>query len=406
MYNKFSMISRLRPHLHTVILCICWYIISSLASQVTKKILTLCPLPLFLGEFQFIYTAFLAAISCQIAYVNPQFHNIFPKGTFPDYDNTAKYNKYNKRVFLPAITKPSKHIIETVLPLGLFQFVGKYFGHTATSLVPVSTVASIKTLSPLFILMFQKLLRIKTLTIDKSLAFSLTSLVLGVWIIVNEDGKNHKKRTASNAGFSTYGIICAIISMFIFVGQNIYGKSVFTFKSTPLTELPQSHNLHREESPLPMYEKPRETTPNNFHSVKPKKYDKLTLMIYISSVGFMLSFGWFITLELPTIWRYISYGEGSEFIQEIPWKLFFLNGTFHFIQAMITFHLLGEVSTLTYSIANLMKRIAIISVSWLFIGGPITLLQILGLLINTIGLFLYEKCSNGKKLQQQKLRPE
>lgn len=396
------MFSRLRPHLHTVILCICWYIISSLASQVTKKVLTLCPLPLFLGEFQFIYTALLAALSCQIAYMSPTFRHIFPQGTFPNYDNHAKYNMHKKLDIFPAITKPTKHIIETVLPLGLFQFVGKYFGHKATSLVPVSTVASIKTLSPVFILIFQKLLRIKTLKIDKSLAFSLASLVLGVWIIVNEDTKNHKKRTASKTGYSTYGTICAIISMFIFVGQNIYGKSVFTFKSTPISKFTQESHLHREESPLPIYTEQKDS--QNFHSVKPKKYDKLTLMIYISSVGFLLSFGWFITLEFPLIWKYITQDDNSDCIESIPWKLFFLNGTFHFIQAMITFHLLGEVSTLTYSIANLMKRIAIISVSWVFVGGPITFLQIFGLLINTLGLFLYEKCSNRKK--REKLRPE
>lgn len=394
--------ARLRPHIHIVILCACWYIISSLASQVTKKILTVCPLPLFLGEFQFVYTALLAAISCQIAFMFPTFRHIFPKGTFPDYDN-IKQNRLNHQNILPAITKPTRHVIETVLPLGLFQFIGKYFGHTATSLVPVSTVASIKTLSPLFILMFQKMLRIKTLQIDKALSFSLTALVLGVWIIVNEDSKNHKKRSGSNKGYSTYGILCAIISMFIFVGQNIYGKSVFTFKSSPVSKLQQDSQLYREESPLPIYSE--ESNSNNFPSVKPKKYDKLTLMIYISTVGFMLSFCWFITLELPIIWNHVYYGIGSDSIETIPWILFIVNGTFHFIQAMITFHLLGEVSTLTYSIANLMKRIAIISVSWVFVGGPITLMQIFGLIINTVGLFLYEQCSNGKK-SQKKLRPE
>ena len=398
------MLSRLRPYLHIVILCICWYIISSLASQVTKHILTLCPLPLFLGEFQFVFTAFLASISCHIAYLSPKFRHIFPQGTFPDYDSRIGFNSYGKPDFLPAITKPTKHIIETVLPLGLFQFVGKYFGHKATSLVPVSTVASIKTLSPLFILMFQKLLRINTLPIDRSLAFSLISLILGVWIIVNEDSKYHKKRQMATSNYSTYGLICAVISMFVFVAQNIYGKSVFTFKSTPVTEFEKRHHLHREYSPLPIYNE-QDKSSYDSHSKKPKKYDKLTLMIYISVIGFLLSLGWFVTLELPIIWRHIRGGDVSDTIETIPWKLFILNGTFHFIQAMITFHLLGEVSTLTYSIANLMKRIAIISVSWLFVGGPITFLQIFGLLVNTAGLFLYERCSNKNK-SPQKLRPE
>lgn len=411
------MLQRLMPHLHVILLCICWYIISSLASQVTKQILTVCSLPLFLGEFQFIYTAALATLSCYLSFYLPAFYNIFPVGTFPDYKN----KRIRGSSFSNVITKPSKHIIETVLPLGIFQFVGKYFGHSATSMVPVSTVASIKTLSPLFILIFQKLLKISTLPIDKTLSFSLFSLVIGVWIIVQQDSINHKKKNLD--GHSTWGIICAVISMFIFVGQNIYGKKVFTFKTSPADRFQLKHGLHREDSPLPIYNNGT-FSDNNFvqegdydsdHSkrFKPinnnnketmKKYDKMTLMIYISSIGFSLSFFWFITMEFPIIYHYIMNDVAHKSIQYIPWKLLFLNGTFHFIQAMITYHLLGEVSTLTYSIANLMKRIAIISVSWLFAGGPITILQIFGLLINTSGLFFYEQCSNKKKQVKSRIK--
>ncbi|CCF58756.1 hypothetical protein KAFR_0F01590 [Kazachstania africana CBS 2517] len=380
-------LDRLKPHVHIIILCICWYTISSLGSQVTKKILTVCPLPLFLGEFQFIYTALLAAISCYAASRSNSIYEIFPVGTFPD--KAAKV----------IITKPSRHIFETVLPLGLFQFVGKYFGHTATSLVPVSTVASTKTLSPVFILLFQKLLRIKTLRFTGVLSFSLISLILGVWIIVREDSKFHRTSVSDGDGYSTYGVFCAIVSMFIFVFQNIYGKKVFTFKSSTL----KLDNLHREESPLPLYSGKK--VESKFRPVLPaQKYDKLTLMIYISTVGFMLSLGWFLTLEFPVLVRYVIYEEKIDKIEYIPWKLFLLNGTLHFVQAMVTFHLLGELSTLTYSIANLMKRIAIISVSWIIASRSINYLQVFGLLINALGLFLYERCSNEQKLQ--KLRPE
>ena len=102
-------------------------------------------------------------------------------------------------------------------------------------------------------------------------------------------------------------------------------------------------------------------------------------------------------LELPLIWGYIFNGTSTELIKCMPWKLYFLNGTFHFLQAMITFYLMGEVSTLTYSIANLMKRIAIISVSWIFVGRMITFHQVFGLLLNVFGLFLYERCSSQRK---------
>lgn len=389
------MLLRIRPYIHIVVLCLCWYIISSLGSQVTKKILTVCSLPLFLGEFQFIYTAFLAVLSCHLAYYCPKFRKTFPKGTFPEYKTDN--HKYSLQ---DIITKPSKHIFQTVLPLGLFQFVGKYFGHTATSLVPVSTVASIKTLSPVFILFIQKLLKISTLKLDRILALSLSSLVFGVWIIVNEDSKSRGK--SSTVEYSTYGVICAILSMLIFVGQNIYGKKVFTFQSSAATRFQKLHGLHREDSPLPIYASKSDNSTQKL--TKEVKYDKLTLMIYISTVGFLLSFCWFMTIEFPILLNYVIYDIPSDKIKYIPWKLFLLNGTFHFLQAMIAFHLLGEISTLTYSIANLMKRIAIISVSWVFIGRPVTFLQIFGLLINVCGLFLYERCSAQNNIIKK--RPE
>ncbi|CAI4044267.1 hypothetical protein SUVZ_10G0190 [Saccharomyces uvarum] len=402
MFQRLSV--SIRHNAHIIFLCICWYFISSLASQVTKQVLTVCPLPLFLGEFQFIYTAMLAWCSCFIAYNYPKFYHIFPKGTFPEYygnggDSNRMMRKPSKLSSL--IISPSRPILQTVLPLGLFQFVGKYFGHTATSLVPVSTVASIKTLSPMFILLLQKLLKISTLKVTLTLTFSLCTLVFGVWIIVQED--NRLPASANDLKeFSNYGIICAVISMFIFVLQNIYGKTVFTYRSQNYSSQTNSGSS-RQDSPLPIYEKSNEQPA--MENV-PKSYDKLTLMIYISLVGFCLSFCWFITLEFPILFKYFLGTDNSvTVIQTFPVSLLLLNGTFHFIQAMITFHLLGEVSTLTYSIANLMKRFAIIAVSWVFIGRRITWLQIVGLVLNTLGLFLYERCTSQSKTKI-KFRPE
>lgn len=133
MFQQLS--ASIRHNAHIIFLCISWYFISSLASQVTKQVLTVCPLPLFLGEFQFIYTAVLAWFTCYIAYSFPGFYRIFPNGTFPEYyiDDRETSRAARKESKLSSlIIPPSNPILQTVLPLGLFQFVGKYFGHTAT----------------------------------------------------------------------------------------------------------------------------------------------------------------------------------------------------------------------------------------------------------------------------------
>lgn len=370
-------------YFHIVLLCLCWYIISSFASQVTKRILTIHPLPLFLGEFQFAYTALLAALCCLIAKRFVGFHSKFPEGTLPEYHDTF-HPRYQRTVF----TKPTKHVLLTVLPLSIFQFVGKYFGHTATSLVPISTVASIKTLSPVCIIFLQKLIKVNSIQLGGQVFVSLACIILGVWIIVSEDSRaysriNSIKDSDHSEEYSSYGIFCAVSSMVIFASQNIYGKGVFTYRQD------HSSKLDKAVSPLPFYAE-RKDAPKIPVSIK---YDKLTLMTYISLVGFSLSFGCFMSLEFSTV-----YNEIRQFgINYIPWALFFINGTFHFLQAMITFQLLGEVSTLTYSIANIMKRIVVVAVSWILAGRQITVNQLLGLLLNVFGLFLYERYNSKKK---------
>lgn len=375
-------------YFHIILLCLCWYIISSVASQVTKKILTTHPLPLFLGEFQFAYTAFLACICCVLASNFPSFHERFPEGTVPQYHDES-HPQYQKHTF----TRPTQHLFLTLLPLSLFQFVGKYFGHMATSLVPISTVASVKTLSPVCIVFIQKFFDISNFRLGTQTYVSLGCIILGVWIIVGEDSKDTSKgglveSATESVEYSSYGILCAVSSMLIFAAQNVYGKGVFTYKQE------SSNRLDKAVSPLPVYVERK----GNLSIPESIKYDKLTLMLYISLVGFSLSFGWFITWEFSTVYEEImQFGFST-----IPWKLLFLNGTFHFLQAMIAYQLLGEVSTLTYSIANIMKRIVVIFVSWVVSSRKITPNQVLGLLLNVLGLFLYERFNSKKPKAQRK----
>ncbi|QEU61915.1 hypothetical protein KDRO_E07980 [Kluyveromyces lactis] len=354
------------------IVCLCWYSISSFGSQVTKRILTECPMPLFLGEFQFIFIGLSAFITCFVGYYVPPVRRLFPDGIFPNYSDTGT----------KIIVRPSKDVLYTVFPLGLFQFIGKYYGHRATSLVPVSTVASVKTLSPIFIILAQKLLKRNELKLNKAIYLSLMCVMLGVWVIVYSDTKNlapkiNNAESDDNTGSSSYyGILFAILSMLIFVGQNMYAKNIFTYRTN---ELPTTNKYDA-----------------TWQKTSPKKYDKLTLMMYISAVGFLLSIGWFVTLELPTLCSNF-FNEPHDI--EIPWRLIMLNGVLHFLQSMITFYLIGEISTLSYSIANIMKRIAIISFSWMYTSHHITSVQLLGMVLNVTGLFFYKRLMKFKNTE-------
>lgn len=119
------------------------------------------------------------------------------------------------------------------------------------------------------------------------------------------------------------GIFYATLSLFIFVAQNIYGKTVFTFNQ-------KSANNHANlaigdnssaaiinndfsDTILPLNNSsPDFLNYNDDNSDKVKfklklnnsnsnrnQYDKLTLLLHCSALGFLISLPWFLYIELP-----------------------------------------------------------------------------------------------------------
>ncbi|KAH3684388.1 hypothetical protein WICPIJ_004637 [Wickerhamomyces pijperi] len=403
--------------LEIILSCLLWYSVSSASSQVTKLILNDFPYPLALGEIQFIIVSVLSILTVFLFKLFPYLHSLFPKGTIPPKEQSIRDTLV-----------PTMHILMTVLPLGCFQFLGKWFSHSATALVPVSTVAGVKTLSPfVLVLTYRLLYKVKFPT---ATYLTLAPLILGILMIVVADKKGTLERVQSEAQTLTndsilcahnIGILYAALSLLVFVSQNIYGKTVFTYN--------QKHfNDHQElalgksssEIVLPIYndlsekEIEQRKAARNYEaqvaqaqkSTRPmttagrKKYDKLTLLLFCSIVGSLLSLPWFLIYEYPIISTAVSaipetIEEGNNSITVstlvIPWHLLMINGMSHFCQSMIAFHLLGAMATVSYSVASMMKRITIIVVSIAYTGKSITGLQFMGIFLTAIGLYSYDR---------------
>ena len=74
--------------------------------------------------------------------------------------------------------------------------------------------------------------------------------------------------------------------------------------------------------------------------------------------------------------------------------LLFLNGTVHFAQNMLALQVLAHVSPVTYSIANLFKRVFVILVAIAWFGQSVTAPQWLGIVLTFVGLYLYNSAKN------------
>lgn len=89
----------------------------------------------------------------------------------------------------------------------------------------------------------------------------------------------------------------------------------------------------------------------------------------------------------------------SDLTMKTIW-LVMIHGIAHFFQAMLAFQLIGSLSSVNYSVANIMKRIVVISVAVLW-ETKVNLIQVFGVILTIVGLYGYDKWGLSKKNGRQ-----
>jgi solute carrier family 35 protein E1 len=158
------------------------------------------------------------------------------------------------------------------------------------------------------------------------------------------------------------GLVCAFGSTLIFVSQNIFFKKIMPTNA--------------------------ETTSS--------KLDKTNLLYFSSGMAFLLmvpvwlySDAW--RLVLPT-WRIAFY--------------FFLNGTVHYAQNLLAFAILGSTSPVTYSIASLVKRIAVICLAIIWFKQSVHGTQAVGIALTALGLLMYNNAKRDVERGERRMRQD
>ncbi|CCH59127.1 hypothetical protein TBLA_0B02850 [Henningerozyma blattae CBS 6284] len=357
--------------LDVTVLCLFWYVLSSISSNLTKAVLRRFPHPVALTELQFLLSASLCvSFVTLINYIQkPQIRTTkiakalmnFPDGILPTY-----LNGDFKAQVIGKFLSPYKLIILTTFPMGIFQFVGHIASHNATAVIPVSLVQSVKALSPLMTVLYYKVLENKVY--NPMTYYTLLLLVLGVIVTCfsTSSKKASKISVSSSSKFS--GLVYAFVAMIIFVSQNIFAKNILSVKQS--------------KSILPSGKK--NETHSDDKSISPTHLDKITILFYCSCMGFLMTLPLFLTSEL-TCERSIFHDlTGRVFILIVSHALS------HFIQALLAFQLIGMLSSVNYSVANIMKRIVIISVSLVW-ESKLNVMQIIGLSLTMCGLYGYDR---------------
>ncbi|KAH9893514.1 triose-phosphate transporter family-domain-containing protein [Cubamyces lactineus] len=320
-----------------VLLCALWYTTSALSSNTGKSIMTSFRYPVTLTFVQF---GFVAAYC--LLFMSP----------------LVRFSK---------LRSPNKAIIQSTLPMGVFQVGGHIFSSMAISRIPVSTVHTIKALSPLFTVAAYALLF--GVSYSPKTYISLLPLTLGVMLACSFD------MSASNA----MGLLCAFGSAIVFVSQNIFFKKI----------VPSGHS-----------------------SQSSHKLDKLNLLFYSSGMAFLLMIPIWVYYDLPALLAasadpshiaHPSHGHDVSGHHSVLYY-FVANGTVHFAQNIIAFVILASTSPVTYSIASLIKRVAVICIAIVWFAQPVHPVQAVGITMTFVGLYMYNAAKGDVEKGEHKMR--
>ncbi|KAI0306106.1 triose-phosphate transporter family-domain-containing protein [Multifurca ochricompacta] len=248
------------------------------------------------------------------------------------------------------LRRPTRAILKDTLPMGCFQVGGHIFSSMAISRIPVSTTHTIKALSPLFTVAAYALLF--GVRYSAKTYISLLPLTLGVMLACSFD------ISASNS----VGLLCAFGSAIVFVSSNIFFKRIMPTGSS------SSHH----------------------------KLDKLNLLFYSSSMAFLLMIPIWVFTDLPLLMAaratepgHITHPAHGHTATHSVTYYTLLNGIVHFAQNIIAFVILASVSPVTYSIASLFKRVAVICIALVWFNQRVHPIQGIGIALTFLGLWMY-----------------
>ncbi|KAF8323505.1 triose-phosphate transporter family-domain-containing protein [Cantharellus anzutake] len=323
--------------LRFVFMCLLWYMSSAMSSNTGKVILNHFRFPITLTIIQFAFVSGLSALVC-----HPSFN-------------------------ISTLRRPTKAILWNTVPMAVFQVGGHMFSSVAISRIPVSTVHTIKALSPLFtVAAYAALFGVKY---SPATYISLLPLTAGVMLACSFD--------VSAADF--IGLVSAFGSAIVFVSSNIFFKKVMPSSGSGSGTAP------------------------------PHKLDKINLLLYSSGIAFLLMIPVWVSSDfgpLMSLWSTTGVRDSRSIANsgKIVILNFFLNGVVHWGQNLIAFAVLSSTSPVTYSIASLIKRIAVICIAIIWFNQHIHPVQGIGIILAFVGLWMYNNAKGDVEKGESKVR--
>jgi len=228
-----------------------------------------------------------------------------------------------------------------LFPLALAKFLSSVLAHVSVWKVPVHYAHTVKASMPLFTVL---LTRVMFGVRHSTLVYcSLLPIVLGVAVA-----------TLTEISFDIVGLLSALMATAGFAIITVFSKKAL--KDTGMHHLRLLH--------------------------------KLGLMAAI--------------MFLP-VWLLVDAPKIPGELSSEVCVLLAVDGCLHWLQNLLAFTLLKLVTPLTYAVANVTKRIAVITVSLLLLKNPVTTTNMGGMMMAILGVFCYNRAKYRENLQQKTL---
>ncbi|KRX66635.1 Solute carrier family 35 member E1, partial [Trichinella sp. T9] len=258
-----------------------------------------------------------------------------------------------------------KQFFLMVVPLAFGKLIAVSSSFVSLYKVPVSYAHTVKATMPIFSVVCARFIMGEKQT--KLIYMSLIPILLGVMIA-----------TVSEMSFSAVGLCSALCSTFTYALMNAYVKKVI--KDTGLHHV-RLLGLIAQTSCILLL--------------------PVWLIIDVSRYGI-------VSLQkyrnLPVQKRQISHLQVEVGFSKLTvCCLVSASGFLNFAQNVCTFSLISQLSVLSYAIANVTKRIIVISSSLITLKNPVTPVNVGGMLLAVVGVFGYTQANQLMKSKLSKL---
>eukprot|EP01121_Diplochlamys_sp_Union-15-3_P013011 TRINITY_DN3974_c0_g1_i1.p1 TRINITY_DN3974_c0_g1~~TRINITY_DN3974_c0_g1_i1.p1 ORF type:complete len:312 (-),score=12.81 TRINITY_DN3974_c0_g1_i1:36-971(-) len=220
-------------------------------------------------------------------------------------------------------------LLKTVVPLSFAHIGTRVFHQIALQYIPISFAHTIKSTGPIFTVMVSRFI-----TGEQHSRESLMSLIPIIFGV--------SMASLTEISFNLIGFISALLGTLTLTWLNVGTKN----------------------------------------ALETKRINQVELLLYTDIVAAIILIPFWLHLE--------GFGLVTVALQSGTYSLIaLLNSICYFGQVLSAFILLGWVSTLTYSVISVSKRVFVITASILYFGNAVTITNVVGTTLAISGVFYY-----------------